>query len=185
MALLFWDVIFARLPGVFSPGLGGFPSAMQDMPCDFFTTDFYPRRKKLIERRIAELTRSRMFGLTKANVEAELRSAFRRHEGEPCRPIDWVLLPNVESLIIATRVLTDRQLTEIMRRLLENFVDNRRGLPDLFLARNEEPLFVEVKSEKEQAQQHQIDWLSYLKDSVGVAVEICRVAAHKQGVSEV
>lgn len=177
MALLFWNVIFARLPGVFSPGLGGFPSAVQDMPRDFFTTDFYPRREKLIEKRIGELTRPRMFGLTKPSVEAELRSAFRRHKGEPCRPMDWARFANVDSLIVATRVLTDQQITQIMHRLVENFRDNRSGLPDLFLARNGEPLFAEVKSEREQVPQHQIDWMLYLRNSVGVDVEICRVIA--------
>jgi Tfp pilus assembly protein PilF len=175
MALLFWDVIFARVPGVFSPSLGGFPSAMQDMPRDLFTTDFYPRREKLIEKRIVELTRPRMFGLTKTNIEAELRSAFSRHKGEPCRPIDWARLPDVDTLITATRVLTDQQLTKILRHLLENFSDNRRGLPDLFLAQHEKALFVEVKSEREQVRQHQIDWMLYLRNKVGVDVEICRV----------
>ena len=175
MALLFWDVIFARLPGVFTPEFGGFPSAMQDMPFDFFSPDFYPRRKKLIEKRIAELTQSKLFGLRKGNIEAELKSAFRRHRGKPCRPIDWARLTQIDSLIMATRVLTDQQLIQIMRRLLVNFSDNRSGLPDLFLARNGKPLFSEVKSERERVANHQTDWMLYLRDKVGVAVEICRV----------
>jgi hypothetical protein len=177
MALLFWDVIFARLPGVFSPSLGGFPSAVQDMPRDFFSNDFYASREKLIEKRIGQLTRPRVFGLTKRSVEAELKSAFRRHKGEPCRPIDWARFANADSLSVATRVLTDQQIMEIMYRLLQNFRDNRSGLPDLFLARNGEALFAEVKSEREQVRQHQIDWMLYLRNKVEVDVEICRVIA--------
>jgi len=175
MALLFWDVIFARLPGVFTPKFGELPSAMQDMPLDFFSPDFSPRRKKLIEKRVAELTQSKLFGLRKANIEAELKSAFRRHRGKPCRPIDWTRLAKVDSLLMATRVLTDQQLIQIIRRLLVNFSDNRSGLPDLFLARDGKPLFSEVKSERERVASHQIDWMLYLKNNVGVAVEICRV----------
>ena len=35
MALSFWDIIFARLPGVYSNMLGDFPGRLQDMPHDF------------------------------------------------------------------------------------------------------------------------------------------------------
>jgi len=175
MALLFWDVIFTRLSRVFTPEFGEFPSAMQDMPLDFFTPDFFLRRKKLIEGRIAELTQPRLFGLRKANIEAELKSAFRRHRGRPCRPIDWTRLTKVDGLVMATRVLTDRQLMQIMYRLLMNFNENRSGLPDLFLNCDGKPLFSEVKSERERVAENQIVWMLYLRKKVGVAVEICRV----------
>jgi Fanconi-associated nuclease 1 len=175
MALLFWDVIFAQLPGVYTPEFGAFPSRLQDMPRDFFTDDFYPRRERLIEKRIVDLTRSKLFGLRKPNIEAELRNAFRRHKGQPCRPIDWNRIHSIDDLLAAPRVLTDEQLMRIMQRLLVDFDHNRSGLPDLFLYRNQEPLFCEVKSEKERVASHQIGWLHYLKDEVNVPVEICRV----------
>ena len=179
MALLFWDVIFAQLPGVFTPGFGEFPNTIQDMPIDFFSPDFYPRRKELIKKRIAELTQSKLFGLRKANIEAELKSAFRRHKDRPCRAIDWTRQTKVDSLLIATKVLTDQQLIQIMHRLLVNFSHYRSGLPDLFLTHEGKPLFSEVKSEKERVASHQIDWMLYLKNNVGVSVEICRVIAKK------
>ena len=175
MALLFWDVLFARLPGVFTPEFGDFPSAMQDMPLDLFSADFYPRRKKLIQACIAELKQPKLFGLRKANIEADLKSAFRRHRGKPCRPIDWTRLTKTDDLVMATQVLTDRQLVQIMHRLLANFSENRSGLPDLFLAGDRKPLFCEVKSERERVADHQIDWMLYLRDEVGAPVEICRV----------
>lgn len=76
---------------------------------------------------------------------------------------------------MATRALTDQQLIQIMHRLLENFSENRSGLPDLFLARDRKPLFSEVKSERERITEHQIDWMLYLRGKVGVPAEICRV----------
>lgn len=60
MALLFWDVIFARLPGVYSPEFDEFPSTMQDMPIDFFSEEFYSKRKSLIDKRISELTKTKL-----------------------------------------------------------------------------------------------------------------------------
>ena len=63
-----------------------------------------------------------------------------------------------------------------MRRLLENFTVNRKGIPDLFLVKEETPLFVEVKSKKERVAVHQTEWMLFLRQEVGVAIEICRVA---------
>jgi len=175
MALLFWDVIFVRLPGVFTPELGDFPSRLQDMPRDFFSSDFYPRREKLIDRRMTDLIQSKFFGLRKPNIGAELKSAFHQHRGKPCRPIDWMRFTKVDSLLLAAQALTGEQLMRIMRRLLANFSNNRSGLPDLFMVCDEAALFAEIKSEKERVASRQFDWMLYLKNEVGVAVEICRV----------
>lgn len=176
MALLFWDVIFAKLPDVFTPQFGEFPSKMQDMPHDFFYPQFYQRRKAMIENRIKDIYSPKLFGLVKTTPEIELRSAFQRNFGKPCRPIENWQRYSIDSLTIATQVLNENQLITIMRRLLENFTDNRKGLPDLFLiSQNGEPLFVEVKGEKEKIADHQIAWHHFLRDQVHIPVEICRV----------
>ena len=176
MALLFWDVIFAKLPGVYTPQFGEFPSKMQDMPHDFFYPQFYQRRKGMIENRIKDIYSPKLFGLVKTTPETELRSAFQRNYGKPCRPIENWQRYSIDSLAIATQVLDESQLMSIMRRLLENFTDNRKGLPDLFLvSQNGEPIFVEVKGEKEKIADHQITWHHFLKDQVHIPVEICRV----------
>lgn len=54
-------------------------------------------------------------------------------------------------------------------------LSNRRGLLDLFLARDGHPLFVEVKGEGETVSQVQSEWHKYLAEQVRVSVEICRV----------
>lgn len=175
MSLLFWDVIFARIPGAFGPGLGDVPNKWQDMPRDLAFPDFYPRRAKLIQKRTRELTRPRWFGMRKPDIEAELRSAFRRHRDMPCRLLDWSRYPEVEPLVMAARVLHANQLMGILHRLLSDIGRNRSGLPDLFVASADGPLFVEVKSEKERVADRQLEWLLYLRDEVGVPVELCRV----------
>ncbi len=176
MTLLFWDVIFAKLPGSYTPQFGEFPSKMQDMPLDFFKPQFFQLRKKMIGYRIKDIYSARLLGLVKTSPEAELRSAFRRNYGKPCRPIENWQRYSIDSLSIATKVLNENQLMSIMIRLLENFSENRRGLPDLFLvSHKEEPLFVEVKGEKEKIADHQIAWHQFLMDEVKIPVEICRV----------
>jgi len=178
MALLFWEVIYAKIPGVFTLQFGEFPSKMQDMPQDFFKPEFYTRRKGLIEKRIQSFSSPKLFGLVKTSIEDELRTAYKHQYGKPCRPIeDWKRYP-LETLLFSLKTLTRDQILLIMRRLLENFNENRRGLPDLFMVDSSgKAKFVEVKAEKEKIADHQIIWMRFLQDQAGIPVEICRVVA--------
>jgi tetratricopeptide (TPR) repeat protein len=175
MTLLFWDVIFAKLPNVYTPQLGAFPGPHQDIPLDLFTPEFYIRRKYLIEKRIHELTQPRLFGLSKLNIAEEIRTSHKHHFGEPCRLLDWEKYQNVESLLLAITSLSSEQIFRIMTRMIENFNENRKGFPDLFLVWNGKPQFTEVKGENEKVAPHQYNWMHFLRTKVGVHVEICRV----------
>ena len=175
MSLLFWDVIFAKIPGVYTPQFGPFPGPHQDIPLDFFTPEFYARRKSLIEKHIRELSQPRLFGLSKPNIADEIRASHKKHFGEPCRPMDWEKYQNVESLLLAITALSSEQLFSIMTRMIENFNNNRKGLPDLFLVCNGKPRFSEVKAENEKVADHQYNWMNFLITNVRVHVEICRV----------
>ena len=55
MSLLCWDVIFARLDGVWSKQFGDFPSEFEDMPRDLFKKEFYSRRAAIVDKRLNEL----------------------------------------------------------------------------------------------------------------------------------
>lgn len=175
MGLLFWDVIFAKLPNAFKPELSILPS-QQDMPLDFFTSDFYSRREKIILKRINELTQPKMFGIQKPDIEKEVRLMFKKNYGRPCRPIVWDKF-TLDELTLAAKILSHGQIVKIMHRLLQNFVEYRSGLPDLFLSSGEKALFVEVKSEAEKVSEHQFTWLEFLQNQIGVNVEICRISA--------
>jgi hypothetical protein len=172
MSLLFWDIIFAKIPGAFLPE----PSPLVlDMPYDFFKEDFYIKRKSLIDKRILDLTQPSFLGLKQPNIETELVRSFEKHFRQPCRSMNWEKYSKVDDLFLAIRTLSGSQIISIMERLLSNFNDNRKGLPDLFLAKNDSVIFVEVKEEKEKVADHQYNWHKYIKGSLGVNVEICRV----------
>ena len=175
MSLLFWDVIFAKVPGVYTPQFGPFPGPHQDIPLDFFTPEFYARRKSLIEKRIRELSRPRLFGLSKPNIADEIRASHKQHFSEPCRPMDWEKYQNVEPLLLAITALSSEQLFSILTRMIVNFNENRKGLPDLFLVYNGKPKFAEVKVENEKVADHRYNWMNFLITNVRVHVEICRV----------
>jgi hypothetical protein len=168
LVLLFWDVYFAPIPGAFS-------GPLQDMPRDLGYPAFYTRRERMIRRRTRQLTRPRWFGLHKPDIEAALRASYRQHCGQPCRMLDWSRYSDVSCLAMGVQALAPAQLMTILHRIMRNVGVNRSGLPDLFLSGAEGPLFVEVKSERERAGDHQFAWLHFLRDEVGVAVELCRV----------
>jgi hypothetical protein len=172
MAILFWQAIFARIPGVFSPQLGDFPSRFQDMPHDFFKTDFYTKRFPIIQKRMQELRNC-------ASISKPIGDAYSAHLGEPCRPIeDWNKY-SLHDLCSGAENLTRDQLLLIMDRLLVDFNNYRSGLPDLFFYQPE-PLFVEVKSESDSIRDNQIDWLQFLSSEVQVAAEVLLVNHQNQ-----
>jgi hypothetical protein len=117
-----------------------------------------------------------LFGLRAPSPERELRSAWKKHKGKPCRFFDKWQKFSEDELAFAPQVLNHSQLVKIMDRLLRDFNNNRRGLPDLFLAKDGEPLFVEVKSRREKIEQHQLEWHNFLAKEVGVQVVVCRIA---------
>ncbi len=82
---------------------------------------------------------------------------------------------DLEDLNLAVRILSLGQLLSIKDRLYDDFNLNRSGLPDLFMVKNETPIFVEVKRKGERIAPHQIDWLDYLQNTVGVEAKVCRV----------
>jgi len=171
MALLFWQVIFARITGVYSPRLGKFPNALQDMPNDFFMRDFYAKRLTMIERRMQELRNC-------ASVSRVLSTAYSAYKGVACRPIeDWNRY-SLHDLSVGAESLTREQLLLIMNRLLADFNTYRSGLPDLFFY-EPNPLFVEVKSESDSIRDNQLHWLQFLSGNVGVAVEVLLVNHHQ------
>ena len=149
------------------------------MPYDLFTPEFYTKRKNMIEKRLQEFNSTKLFGLRKITFENELRSAYHRYFGKPCRPIENWQRYSVDELTLATKFLEKDQLSFIMKRLLENFNDNRRGIPDLFLIDPlGRPLFIEVKAEKEKVAEHQLSWQQFLKNQIKVDVSICRVISN-------
>jgi hypothetical protein len=172
MALLFWDIIYARLPDVWTPQFGEFPSALQDMPQDFFQPEFYQRREQLIHQRMASLR--------EADIEREIISALTAHRGKPCRPVEKWDKFSAGDLAAAARVLSRDQLVAIMHRLLSDFRTNRSGFPDLFLWKDTTPLFVEVKGARARVSEGQAAWHTFLSEELQLLVEVCEVRSSSE-----
>ena len=169
MGLLFWDIIFYPVPGMFFENKD-FPK--QDMPLDFFDIDFYIRREDIIEKLISgirEVDKSEMSELIEV-----METNYRKYKYQPCRAIyDWDKF-SLSDLKLSLNALSPNQLMDIMERLLFNFNDLRMGLPDLFFVKDNKPLFVECKGKNEVVSEYQKSWHKYLVKKACIPVEICR-----------
>lgn len=166
MTILFWDVVFARLEGVYHPELGEFPSQHQDMPNDLFYRNFYSRRKTLIKDRFEELS--------KTNLKTEFTEEFKKHYGKPCRPIENWDSYKLKDFVNVLESVPKTVIFFILKKLLKNFNENRRGLPDLLLWRDDQIAFGEVKSKGDSLTPAQQKWLRRFEE-FGVDTYLIRV----------
>jgi len=181
MSLFFWDVIFAQIRGAVSIVIDGVQTEldpadeefeqlfnqtihMNGMPTDFFTTEFYERRKSLIKNKIKELQHG--------NLEQKINESYKNNYGKNCRPIENWDKYKIDELLIPVQRIEMEKLIKILERLIMNFNNNRSGLPDLIVYNDKDFFFSEVKSEKDRISDKQIEWHSFLSASLGFKVEI-------------
>lgn len=181
MSLFFWDVIFAKTRGAVTLSVGGvdveldprdedfeqhfkFTVQMNGMPSDFFTPEFYERRKALIRNKIQELQNS--------NLEQKLIASYNQNYGKNCRPIENWDRYALDELLISVQRLDKRRLIEILERLISDFRDNRAGLPDLIVYDDKDFFFSEVKGERDRISEKQREWHDFLSTTLGLKVEI-------------
>jgi methionine salvage enolase-phosphatase E1 len=72
------------------------------------------------------------------------------------------------------RHLSLEQLKEISLEMARNPLENGTGLPDLFVWKNDDYHFWEVKSPTDHLSAHQVFWINFMKDH-GVKVEVLRI----------
>jgi hypothetical protein len=183
-ALLFWDIIFAKIKGscIYSDGdstyeidtdnerfetVYKFNCEVNGMPHDFFKEEFYEKRKPLFNNRLKELEH--------IDIKQALIDSHKTNFKKRCRPIENWDKFSIEQLCIAVDVMEKDKLLKIIERLFKNFSYNRSGLPDLFVYSKDKYFFAEVKSEKDKISVKQTEWHSFLSDELGIDVEIFSV----------
>lgn len=157
--LLFWDVIFAPVPGAFE-------TPYQAAPLDIFEDTFYHAREELFEARLDEI------GEGKAREIIESVDDKHRERGTWCLGVRWDLFPKQDLLEIAeVRSGFEHRLTCLMfmqcfrgealaclcRVLCEDYAQRGSGVPDLFIWNYSERhcKFVEVKGPGDKLQENQ------------------------------
>ena len=158
--LLFWDAVFAPLPGAFF-------HPFQSGPADLHSADFRRRRASQFDAGFAQLDNGgyrqaiwRNFG-----AKAGIQSPFVFWEA-----IDEPLLA------MALDCLPPLHLRKCFERILQDIKTNRSGLPDLiqFWPAEKRYQMIEVKGPGDRLQDNQVRWLHYFAEH-GMPVAVCYV----------
>ncbi|KAI0333539.1 hypothetical protein GY45DRAFT_1344002 [Cubamyces sp. BRFM 1775] len=158
--LLFWDVIFAPIPGVFE-------TRYQAAPLDLAEDTFYYARQALADARVAEIEAGRAAEILERTYDA--------HTGVLCVGVRWDLFPK-EDLVALVKCMDARALAVICRLMCEDYAGRTGGVPDLIVWNEEEhwAKFVEVKGPGDSLQENQKVWIDVLLQA-GMPVEVCHV----------
>ena len=157
--LLFWDIIFAPIPGAFE-------TPYQTAPLDIFEDTFYHAREELIEKRLDEIRENNARKIIQ-NVDDE-----HRERGTWCLGVRWDLFTKEDLLEIAEVRADSKDLFKCMtsvqcfkgealaflcRVLGEDYAKRGSGVPDLFIWNYAEKncKFVEVKGPGDKLQENQ------------------------------
>ena len=157
--LLFWEEIFAGEEGVFHHPL-------QRMPSDLFGADFLPTRREAMAKKMTLLYDFEAF-------EAHVMSTFEAKKGIANPFTGWH--PQTPELVLqARRVMTAEQLEPVLWEIARDPKENGRGFPDLFLWKELDYAFVEVKSPNDHLGPQQWYWLEFFEQH-GIQARIIRV----------
>jgi len=157
--LVFWDIIF-------DPDSEALHHPLQIMPSDFYTHDFYKKRKLLIHERLNILSRPRKF-------RQLILEHFETKAGTNNPLVHWdeMVLPLVFK---CHQKLEPRQLGSVLVEMAKKPRENVRGFPDLFVWNQEDYHFIEVKSPTDQLSAQQLFWLHFFQQQ-GIQAHVARV----------
>ncbi|KAK0463511.1 VRR-NUC domain-containing protein [Desarmillaria tabescens] len=159
--LLFWDVIFADVPGAFE-------TKFQTAPLDIAEDSFYYARKELIQTRLREIEDG------KAAEILERHDRIYRPSKTWCVGVKWEY-PR-EDVLEIVQCFKGESLATICHLFCEDYAGRSSGAPDLIVWKPEdrECKFVEVKGPGDRLQENQKLWCDALQRA-GVEVHLCHV----------
>ncbi|KAH9951864.1 VRR-NUC domain-containing protein [Amylocystis lapponica] len=160
--LLFWDVLFAPVPGAFE-------TPYQAAPLDIGEDTFYHTRKVLADTRLDAVRAGAAPSLIAQTWDAHAEKRTW------CVGVRWDLFAK-EDLVEIAQCLGGEALSVVCRVLCEDYVARTAGMPDLIVwnAATGEAQFVEVKGPGDSLQENQKVWIDVLVRA-GVNVEVCHV----------
>ncbi|TRM59262.1 VRR-NUC domain-containing protein [Schizophyllum amplum] len=162
-ALLFWDVLFARVPGVFV-------TEFQTAPLDLAEDTFYDARKELIEKRLAEVEAG------EAKTILQRNDKFYRDTKTFCIGVSWATCSS-EDLEEIVECMGGHALRHICLLFCQDYAGRCGGVPDLIVWKmtgDDRCKFVEVKGPGDRASDAQKLWFDSLLRA-RVPVDLCHV----------
>jgi hypothetical protein len=139
--LLFWDQIFAPLPGAFL-------HPFQNAPLDVSSSGFFESRRAMLVERLEALAR--------LDVADALHHAYSAHEGTSSLFVRWELY--TADVLARSALGLGAALLPILERIARNPGRHSKGLPDLLIWEDSRVAAVEVKGPGDQVRLEQRLW---------------------------
>lgn len=148
--LLFWDALYAPVPGAFF-------HPFQSHPADLYRSAFRHKREAQINEAWQQLADGR--------YQATIFARFEQKRGITNAFIHWSII-TPELLALALKLIPAEHLRLIFERLLSDIRTHRSGFPDLiqFDLEQETYRLIEVKGPGDRLQDNQKLWLDYFID---------------------
>ncbi len=157
--LIFWEIIFDQ-------SHGSFHHPLQRQPSDLNDHSFFKSRQALLENQLNQFK-------TKKQLLKHLSDIHEAKYSIANRFVTWH-----ESLLPALKEMVDRiplkSLKTVLLEISKNLKDNSTGFPDLFLWKEKNYQFYEIKSPNDQLSAQQLFWLNFLS-SAKIKVDVLRV----------
>ncbi|WP_025763615.1 VRR-NUC domain-containing protein [Dyadobacter tibetensis] len=165
--LLFWDIIHdTNVKAIHNP--------LQRVPSDFFLPDFYFKRSENLNKRKQQMQ-------DKSTLSAYLKDQFEVLYGTTNVLVSWY----PEALNRVLKIIEFLNIDQIFAVLFEmaiNLRENTRGFPDLFIWKNDECAFLEVKSPTDHLSAQQLHWQHFFEKQ-GIPCRIIRIKWEPSDVS--
>lgn len=157
--VVFWDQLFDE-------EYAAFHSDFDRLPDGLNTDLFYTENREFIEGQLGRLGDEGWLTRQIAKVSKALETIPN------CLVVtEPKLFQLLESFVKLAPV---GSVEQVLREMAQNFKGNRSGFPDLIVFENGKVLFLEVKSEGDQIQRHQLARMEQLRRA-GFSVEVARV----------
>ncbi|BDY05288.1 VRR-NUC domain-containing protein [Ferrimonas sp. YFM] len=154
LGLVIWPALFEPVPGAFL-------NPYQMGPRDLYRAQFAEHRRKRLDK---ELRHWR---------PKQLLARYRDKQGILNPLVQWDWFP-IELAELALATLPRSLLDACFQRQLFDLRGNRSGHPDLFMAKESQARWLEVKGPGDRLQDNQTRWMRFLEDQ-GADVAVCQV----------
>ncbi|MCX6356013.1 MAG: VRR-NUC domain-containing protein [Candidatus Aureabacteria bacterium] len=141
------------------------------LPEDFGSAEYYKRREAAIRA-----------GIQRMRTTESLRALFDEllDDGELLRDYLWVNDDkSVEVARIALNILPKDIVIASVEWVIQDFWHRQPGWADLFVYKENDFIFVEVKSPHDELSQEQMNWFQWAIEQTHIPCEICRVEKRK------
>jgi len=156
--LIFWEDLFDQSGD-------SFHHPLQRVPSDIYMGFFDKRKDRLLDTLQSLKTRK--------SIEKHLHKTMQQKQGLS-NPFVYWYEGQSDHLISLVRALRPKQLHAVLLEMAKNPKDNATGFPDLFVWKESEYWFYEIKSPNDHLSSQQLFWLDFMQ-SQGIKSDILRV----------